>query len=73
MTRKVKIGLVGTGEIGQVHAKAHCQAKAAELCIAALIQPEVERRLSEQSRLALEIALASRQSCQTGSPVAIRQ
>ena len=53
MTRKVKIGLVGTGEIGQVHAKAHCEVEGTELCIAALIQPEAEKRLSAQQGVRL--------------------
>lgn len=48
MNRTVKIGLVGTGEIGQVHAKAHAAVEDTELCIAALIQPDSEEALCEQ-------------------------
>ncbi len=48
MNRMVKIGLAGTGEIGQVHAKAHAEVEGAELCIAALIQPDAEKSLAEQ-------------------------
>jgi len=48
MNRTVKIGLVGTGEIGQVHAKAHSEVEGTELCIVALIQPDTEKSLSEQ-------------------------
>ena len=51
MTRtehRVKVGLVGTGEIGQVHARALAELAEVELCIAALIQPEVEQRLAQQ-------------------------
>ncbi len=48
MNRTVKIGLIGTGEIGQVHAKAHAEVEGTELCIAALIQPDSEMSLAEQ-------------------------
>ncbi|MCX7887758.1 MAG: Gfo/Idh/MocA family oxidoreductase [Verrucomicrobiae bacterium] len=48
MKDKVKIALVGTGEIGRVHAKAYSEVEGVELCIAAMIQPEVEKQLSEQ-------------------------
>jgi len=48
MNPTVRIGLVGTGEIGQVHAKAHAAVEGTELCIAALIQPDSEKVLSEQ-------------------------
>jgi UDP-N-acetylglucosamine 3-dehydrogenase len=48
MKRTVRIGLVGTGEIGQVHAQAHASTAATELCLAAMIQPEVEQRLARQ-------------------------
>ncbi len=48
MKQTVKIGLVGTGEIGQVHAQAHAATAGTELCLAALVQPDAERRLSEQ-------------------------
>jgi len=48
MKRPVKIGLVGTGEIGQVHAQAHAATEGTELCLAALVQPEAEQRFSEQ-------------------------
>ena len=48
MKRTVKIGLIGTGEIAQVHAEAHSRIEGTELSIAALIQPEAERRFSEQ-------------------------
>ena len=48
MKRKVKIGLVGTGEIGQVHAEAHSENDGIELSIAALIHPEAEGRFSQQ-------------------------
>ena len=48
MEHRVKVGLVGTGEIGQVHARALAELAEVELCIAALIQPEVEQRLAQQ-------------------------
>jgi len=48
MKRKVKLGLIGTGEIGHVHAEAHSEIEGTELSIAALIQPEAEGRFSEE-------------------------
>lgn len=48
MKDKIKIALVGTGEIGRVHAKAYSEVEGVELCIAAMIQPEIEKQLSEQ-------------------------
>lgn len=48
MKRTVKIGLIGTGEIGRVHAEAWSRIDGTELSIAALIQPEAEERFSEQ-------------------------
>ncbi|MCU0962168.1 MAG: Gfo/Idh/MocA family oxidoreductase [Pirellulaceae bacterium] len=48
MNRPVKIALIGTGEIGQVHAQAHASVEGTDLCIAALVQPEVEQRLAQQ-------------------------
>ena len=48
MRRTVKIGLVGTGEIAHVHAEAHSRIDGTEFSIAALIQPEAERRFSEE-------------------------
>lgn len=48
MKRTVKIGLVGTGEIGQIHAQAHCEVDGTQLCIAALLQPEKEQALAAQ-------------------------
>ncbi len=48
MSQCVKIGLVGTGEIGQVHAQAHAHATGTQLCIAALLQPAAEQRLAAQ-------------------------
>ena len=48
MKRTVKIGLIGTGEIGRVHAEAWSRIDGTELSIAALIQPDAEKRFSEQ-------------------------
>lgn len=48
LKRTVKIGLIGTGEIGQVHAQAHADTAGTQLCLAALLQPEVERQLAEK-------------------------
>jgi len=48
MKDKVKIALVGTGEIGRVHAQAYSEADGVELCITAMIQPDAEKQLSEQ-------------------------
>lgn len=48
MKTRVKVGLIGTGDIGQVHARALAELAEVELCIAALIQPEVEQRLAQQ-------------------------
>ena len=48
MKRTVKIGLIGTGEIAHVHAEAYSRIDGTELSVAALIQPEAERRFSEQ-------------------------
>jgi len=48
MRRTVKIGLVGTGEIAHVHAEAHSRIDGTEFSIAALIQPEAERRFCEE-------------------------
>ncbi|MHB8956736.1 MAG: Gfo/Idh/MocA family protein [Pirellulaceae bacterium] len=48
MKRTVKIGLIGTGEIGQVHDQANTAVEGTELCLAALVQPEAEQRLADQ-------------------------
>ncbi|NUQ62065.1 MAG: Gfo/Idh/MocA family oxidoreductase [Pirellulales bacterium] len=48
MFKTVKIGLVGTGGIGQVHARSHAAVEGTELSIASLIQPDVERRLADE-------------------------
>jgi UDP-N-acetylglucosamine 3-dehydrogenase len=53
MTHAVKIGLIGTGEIGQVHAQAHAATPGTQLCLAALLQPEVEQQLAEKYRAPL--------------------
>ena len=47
MTARVKIGLIGTGEIGRVHAQAHSRVEGTELCIAGLLQPDAERQVAE--------------------------
>lgn len=46
MKKDVTIGLLGTGEIGRLHARAHAGTEGTRLCIAGLIQPEQERELS---------------------------
>jgi predicted dehydrogenase len=53
MSSTVTIGLVGTGEIGQVHAQAHSEVEGTRLCIARLVQPAKEQELAERHQAPL--------------------
>lgn len=61
MGENVKIGLIGAGEIGVVHAEAWAQLGDVVFCVAGGRNPDQGR--------ALEVCLAAQTSCEEGRPV----